>query len=298
MLRSVQLRVIEPLLAGGYVVLLFVGAQVGTRDGWMAVLALVATLALLAWTMSWRRARRITDTPTSKIFSAAQGYVEIVGHGRAHPQGMLKSHSGSLPCIWYRYIVERRTGDNKWRRIDSGTSAETFQVDDGSGLCLVDPDHAEVVTTHKRRWSQGDYRHTEWVLLQHEIVYAIGQFSTVGGANSDLNLNRDVSELLAEWKVNRPALLERFDLDGDGEIGEDEWLLARAQAHREVRQRHREIRTRPGTHILHKPHDGRLFLLSNIAPEKLARRYTLWALAHLLAFVASVGGVGWVGVNL
>lgn len=161
----------------------------------------------------------------------------------------------------------------------------------------MDPDHAEVVTTHKRRWRQGDYRHTEWVLLQHEILYGIGQFSTVGGANSDLNLNRDVSELLAEWKTNRPALLERFDLDGDGEIGEDEWLLARAQAQREVRQRHREIRTRPGTHILHKPGDGRLFLLSNIVPEKLARRYKLWALAHLIAFVTSVGGVGWVGVN-
>ncbi|MEX0959405.1 MAG: hypothetical protein WDZ63_08950 [Burkholderiales bacterium] len=298
MLRSVKLRIIEPLLAGGYVVLLVIGYELNTRQGWTVVLALMAMLAFLAWTMSLRRARLIADTPTSRIFSAAQGYVEIAGQGLAHPQGMLKSHSGSLPCIWYRYVVERRTGNNKWRRIDSGTSTESFLVDDGSGRCLVDPDHAEVVSTHKRRWMTGDYRHTEWVLLPSDRIYAIGQFSTVGGAGSDLSLSRDVSELLAEWKANRPALLERFDLDGDGEIGEDEWLLARGQAQREVKQLHREIRTQPGTHILHMPHDGRLLLIANIDPEKLARRYRIWAVLHLAAFIGGVGGMAWVGINL
>ena len=118
----------------------------------------------------------------------------------------------------------------------------------------------------------------------------LGEFSTLSGATIELDLKRDIGELLAEWKRNQPQLLEHFDLDRDGTISEKEWTLARSQAKREVRKTHNEIRTQPGTNILHKPRDGRLFLISNIDPEKLARRYRVWAWAHLAAFVGAVGG--------
>ena len=43
-----------------------------------------------------------------------------------------------LPCLWYRYRIERRNGD-KWEHVESGMSHDTFGVSDGSGQILIDP---------------------------------------------------------------------------------------------------------------------------------------------------------------
>jgi hypothetical protein len=42
-------------------------------------------------------------------------------------------------------------------------------------------------------------------------------------------------------------------------------------------------------HLMHKPKDGRLFLLSNLPEERLARKYVLWGGFHLLTFVLATG---------
>jgi hypothetical protein len=294
MFRDLRERVVDPLLLGGYLALLGIGAQVESRDGWVTALALMALAAFFAWMMSLRRARAIGDTPTSRIGSAAQGYVELVGRGRIHPDFPVLSKLTQLPCLWYRYIVEQRTGNDKWQRVASGRSEESFVLEDGSGECLVDPEHAEVVPRRKETWHQGDYRYTEWLILTSETVYALGEFSTIGGENLDLELKLDVSALLADWKRDHPGLLARFDLDRDGQISEKEWMLARSQARREMKKTHNELRTRPGTHLLHQPRDGRLFLISNIDPAQLSRRYTIWAWLHLVVLIGAVGGAGWI----
>ena len=293
MFRDLRERVVDPLLLGGYLALLGIGAQVESRDGWVTTLALMALVAFFAWMMSLRRARAIGDTPTSRIGSAAQGYVELVGRGRNHPDFPVLSQLTQLPCLWYRYIVEQRTGNNKWQRVASGRSNESFFLEDGSGECLVDPEYAEVVPRRKETWHQGDYRYTEWLILTPETVYALGEFSTIGGENLELDLKRDVSALLADWKRDHPGLLARFDLDRDRQISEKEWMLARSQARREVKKTHNELRTQPGTHLLHQPRDGRLFLISNIDPAQLSRRFMIWAWLHLVVFVGAVGGAGW-----
>ena len=78
----------------------------------------------------------------------------------------------------------------------------------------------------------------------------------LGAANSDL----DVKE----------------DLNKDGRIDLREWEHAVLEAKREVARQHGEIRLRDGVHLLRKPKDGRLFLLSNLPEERLARKYVLW----------------------
>lgn len=298
MISSLRLRVIEPLTVGAYLLLLVIAFQVGTREGWIGSLAGVAVLAFAAWILSFRRWRMILDTPTSRIGSAAQGYVELVGRGLHHPAGPVLSKITALPCIWYRYIVEQKSGDDSWRRIAGGSSDETFILNDGSGWCLVDPENAEVIANRKEAWVKDSYRYTEWLILPQANIYAIGEFSTLGGASADLNLNRDMSELLAEWKRDKPQLLKRFDLDGDSEISEQEWMLARQAAKREIRKRHREIRLEPGTHILSQPRDGRLFLITDMNPESLARRYQIWAWVHLSAFIGAAAGLGWTGIEI
>ncbi len=74
-------------------------------------------------------------------------------------------------------------------------------------------------------------------------------------------------------------------------------MLARSQARREVKRTHNELRTQPGTHVLHQPRDGRLFLISNIDPAQLSRRYALWAWLHLVVFVGAVGGAAWLATQ-
>ncbi len=293
MFDSLRLRIIEPLIVGGYLLLLVIGVQFHTRHAWSATLAGTALLAFAAWAMSYRRARVIADTPTSKIVSAAQGYVELVGRGQHHPGGPILSRITALPCIWYRFIIEQKSGD-KWVKVNSGRSQESFILDDGSGRCLVDPEHAEVVTRRKDRWIKGQYRYTEWLLLPQARIYTLGQLSTVGGANSNLDLKQDVSDLLTSWKADKENLLERFDLDGDGEINEQEWMLARQQARRDVKKEHQHVRLQSGTHIVHKPRDGRLFLISDLDSLKLARRYQLWTWFHLLVLFGTAGGQGWI----
>ena len=59
------------------------------------------------------------------------------------PGDGLVSPINGLPCLWYRYRVERKNGDH-WEHVESGASHDTFGISDGSGQLLVDPDGAEI----------------------------------------------------------------------------------------------------------------------------------------------------------
>ncbi len=107
------------ITSGGQLVLLFIGLKAESREGWIVCLALIAAISLIAWMSTLRRRRAITDTPTSRIASAAQGYVELLGAGRPLDYPPLLSHLTHLPCLWYRYQVEEKKGD-KWQKVSSG----------------------------------------------------------------------------------------------------------------------------------------------------------------------------------
>lgn len=77
----------------------------GQRSGWLLALGAIGLLGTWGWLSSLRRARAILDTPTSRIGSAAQGIVELVGKGRPLPGAPLLSPMTHLPCLWYRYSL-------------------------------------------------------------------------------------------------------------------------------------------------------------------------------------------------
>ena len=277
------------LTSGINLVLLFIGLRIGTPEGWLVSFSLVALTSFFAWMGNIRRHRTIADTPTARVASAPQGYVEFFGRSEQHDGFQLFSKLTQLPCLWYRYEVERRNSQNNWESVEQGESHDTFLLADETGKCVVDPDEAEIITTHKQTWHEGDYRYTEYLLLGQDGLYALGEHATLGGTNSDLSLKEDVSALLAEWKQDKRQLLTRFDLNHDGEIDLKEWELARRQAVRAVEKQHREIRLKDGVHVMRKPRDGRLFLVSNLPPAKLARKYWLWAWAHLAFLLSALG---------
>lgn len=277
--------------SGAQLLLVAIGLQTESALGMTVCVGLMAPISLLAWTSAWRRARAIDDTPTSRIASAAQGYAELIGSGKALAGAPLLSPVSQLPCLWYRFRIECKDGDNKWRLEEQGESDASFVLDDSTGECMVDPVGAEMLISRKDTWLRDDRRYTQWLLIEGQTIYVLGQFATRGSVDLALDMAGDVGQLLAEWKKRPAQLLERFDLDGDGQLDLREWELARAQAKREVRAGHRDLLASAELHVVQRPTSGRHYIISDLDPAGLARRYRLWSWFHLTVFFGALAAL-------
>lgn len=76
-----QARGFYALAPGLQFLAVLVGAVQASRTAWILALLSVAGLATVGWWQALARKRLIGDIPTSKIASAAQGYVELQGTG-------------------------------------------------------------------------------------------------------------------------------------------------------------------------------------------------------------------------
>jgi len=292
---------------------------VDLADYWL-VLGLLAGLGGFGFLRGfrwWRWARLIEDTPTSRVRSAAQGYVELIGRGRSMPGAPVLAPLSRRPCTWYRYTVERRSRDsknrNRWNVVSRGSSEALFLLDDDSGQCIVDPAGAEVLPTTTDTWygdtplpvagpplQRGfrgfgrDYRYRESRMHAGDPLYAIGWFRTEDGLVAGA-LQDDVAALLRRWKRDAPALHQRFDTDGDGVLSLAEWERAREAAHEEVMGQRRRQSATPGVHVLARPAlAGKPFLLAAGDAPALARRYRRHAAGGLALFLAAATALAWV----
>lgn len=225
-----------------------------STGGFVVVSVIVGIVVLVAFQAIWRnwsRARLIEDTPTARIRSAPQGYVELEGEARLLPGPPIVAPLTGRRCVWYRYRIEHEehTYDSKghsrshWRTVDSGTSEGLFELDDTTGRCVIDPDGAEVHPDDKDVWrghsrwpsagpprrrgglrfTAGDYRYTEERLLPGPL-YAVGWFESIRTADGELK--DATAALLRHWKQDQAGLLARFDANGDGHIDAGEWERA------------------------------------------------------------------------
>lgn len=294
MLNGLRTYYIDAITSCSYIGILGVVLYSQRQNSTFFPLLLVAGISAFAWVASYKRVRTIADIATSRIGSAAQGYVELYGRASVDKDNLIQSPLSGISCIWFRYwVYSKDNSDREWRETASGVSHTTFEISDGTGRSVVDPDHAEIISPDRRVSYQGNYKHVEELLFAGGAVYVLGEFSTIGGANSVLSLKEDVSALLTEWKKNTAQLKKRFDLDGNVEIDLQEWELARRAAIREVENQHREIRTESGVHIMRAPRDGRLFLISSMSPQKLRLRYQRWSYFHLAVMIFAVAAIFW-----
>ena len=271
-------------------VIIVLAFQADSGEVWPYALLAMSAVSFFAWVANYRRYRHIQDLPTSKVASAAQGYVELFGRTELLPGEPIVSKLSRSPCCWYSYQIEEKGSNDKWGIVDSGSSVEHFLLVDDTGQCVISPEGAEVLTHDDKSWEESDRRYTEWLLLPRSVVYAIGEFSTITGAAVTAGEERaDVGALLVQWKADKKQLHERFDLDRDGKISMKEWELARLQARREVRAHEADVQSRSveGVHLLRKPGDGRLFLLANELPDKIGSRYRLWSAVHFVIFLGA-----------
>lgn len=269
----------------------------------------------------WSQARHLLDTPTSKIRSAAQGYVELYGVLEELPQAAVRGPLTNKPCLWWRFRIEEYQSNGKkrsWRSIESGSSDAWLRLVDGTGECLIDPRGAEVRPVVREVWqgslrhplgpaktgllgflSSGKrYRYTEERFHVGQPLYAIGDFRTAGGGQQGLDLPSAQGQVIREWKGDYAGLLRRFDSDGNGELDDREWNRVRLAAQLEAEQRHRRSSAEPARHRMSKPGEARPFILSNAGEDELARGF-YWQAAGgaLLCLVGALATAWLLGVR-
>jgi hypothetical protein len=269
--------------------------QAESRRDTLATLALLLASGLWGWLRSLRRLRAVADTPTARIASAAQGYAELRGRGEPFGGQPLLSPLNQLPVLWYRLVTERRDSEGRWRHERSEESDASFLLVDASGECTVDPEGAEMLVQRREVSVSGELRLTQWSLLRHDPIYVLGDFHTQGSAEAGFDEAARMRELLEDWKADRQSLLARFDLDRDGQIDLREWELARAQARRQARRERDAALALPPQHQVRAPADGRHYLISDLDPGRIVRRYRLWAGFHLTVFLGAAAALAWYG---
>jgi len=173
---------------------------------------------------SLKKVQYVIDTPTSKIGSAAQGYVELKGR-LIFPAGQtpLISPLSHTACLWWEYDISeyRKTSkhSSSWITIDSAQSNDAFYMADETGQCRIHPQNATITAHEQKTWkgnkphpqqvqkdkesrwknimkSFRNYRYTEHFLLPDQELYALGYFQHKNG-----------QPLLEEPKDGRPFIL-------------------------------------------------------------------------------------------
>lgn len=262
-------------------------------------------------------ARLLQDMPTSRIRSAAQGYVELYGVLLPGPGAPLHAPLTGTPCLWWRYRIEeyRKSGKRKsWQVVESGSSEAWLGFEDGSGQCLINPVGAEVRPARRQVWhgeqrhprrdhpggllvavlNMGKrYRYVEERLHAGDPLYVLGEFRTSGGGRQGLDLDAAQAAVVREWKQDFQGLLARFDRDGSGELNEQEWRLVRLAAQLEAEDRHRAASQAPEQNHLHRPQESLPFLLSCKGEDELVRVFRWQAALGALLCLGGALAASW-----
>lgn len=281
-------------------------------------LVFLVTACLAALVCFWfffhylKRARLIEDTPTSRIRSAAQGYVEIVGAVSPVRNKKLVAPLSGNSCVWYSFKVQRlqKSGrSNQWKTIEEGTSNQNFVIHDDTDACIVHPEGAEVMTAYSRTWygntprpGQADkrnillrilnsrrYRYIEKLIRVHDIIYALGSFGSSGGGRNIPDTHQMTGQVIREWRQNYSEILKRFDQDKNGEIDLQEWEVVREAARKEAEIRRQEMANLPTAHALSRTSDKHHpFIISTYSQKTLAKKFRCYALFNLAGVMVSV----------
>jgi hypothetical protein len=231
-----------------------------SRDAFvMAVIAAATGYGL------WRNGMKLrglsASTATSKVASAAKGFVELSGIARALNSEVLRDPITHKSCVWYHFETEERNRwgwNSDWRVIKSATSERPFVLDDGTALCAIMASHATVDRRQPEVIRKSStLRHNVWRIRAGESLYALGHIERLAPGELDAEqsaaatgkpkaqtsydrakrVNEITGELLRSWKLHRYALMARFDADRNGTIDWHEWEQAQAEARAIAEQR-------------------------------------------------------------
>ncbi|MAT49963.1 MAG: hypothetical protein CMK32_02115 [Porticoccaceae bacterium] len=283
----------------------------------LSVAVIAALAGLLLSLRNIRRARLIEDMPTSRIRSASQGYVELMGLASAGETPMLRAPLTDRPCLWWRYTIEKQEKSGKstrWRVIEKGQSPEPFQLDDGTGLCRIEPAGAEIRCQHRQRWHGserrpgaasrpitarvlgfgGRFRYTEFRIRDGDPLYILGHFVSDATGQRVMSVDQIAGRLIRQWKQDFRALLARYDEDRDGNLDPHEWRKVTEAARTAAVKVQQHQTNVDQEHSIRRPDDGRLpYLIGSQGQEQLSRHYRWRALATAVLFLAAGALATW-----
>lgn len=123
--------------------------------------------------------RLIENIPTQKTLGLVPGMAEVQGQVKLiEGDTALSSPMTSSECSWYHYLVKERQGsgkDAKWITIVDDCQSMPFECEDDEGRVKVDPDDAEIITSHSATRRSGNRSYTEYTLKLNDPLYAIGE---------------------------------------------------------------------------------------------------------------------------
>ena len=264
------------------------------------------------------KARTLEDTPTAKIRSASQGYCELQGFQICLHNHPLTAPLSKLPCTWYKYQIEYYQ-DDRWMVIENQCSEGLFVLDDGTGICFVDPFGADVTTPEAKTWrgykrypaglpkgffamifgNTGPYRYTEWRMVDNMPLYAIGNFFTFSKQHfTTQHPTRQVSEFIQRWQQRthhlftgqtRKTITEQ-DIDHALELATQ---YMQKYADSKISEPFFNILTNVALDSRHP------YVLSGFDPKKVIFNYKFDAFLWYLAFVITTSFTAWfTGIRL
>ncbi|PHS75283.1 MAG: hypothetical protein COB19_04015 [Porticoccus sp.] len=295
---------------------------------WLTLVIAVSLFCLWKSYHLLKRARLVEDMPTSKIRSASQGYIELIGVAtrQGHPQ--LAPLSSTL-CLWWRYTIEKyqSTGrSSRWSTVEKRASSRPFYLQDTTGICRVDPAGGDISTQHRQVWygntrrpigipkpaqlnsgffslnraiSFGSrYRYTEYLIMEGDPLYTLGHFTTDSTGQRTLSADQLAGDILRNWKTDFPALLTKFDHNSDGELDLKEWQLVRKAALGKAHEQQAVAAGEPPDHLLSQPeHSGLPFIVSSAEQTHLSRGFRRGALAYAVGFLLAGALATWLMTN-
>jgi hypothetical protein len=144
---------------------------------------------------------------------------------------------------------------------------------------VVDPAGAEVTGGPFEQSDRLNHYSLESVIRRGDRVVVEGEFR---GEDIAQAVRGAAGRLVMEWKQDMPALLARFDADGDGALHQREWDAVLAEAQRQAQAQAANL---PRGQHFGKPRDGRLYLISIRSEEELDRQFKYWLAGHLLGLI-------------
>lgn len=287
----------------------------------LIILILAALTGFYCFIRAWKRWHLIKDTPTARLRSAHQGRIELEGKGRSLPDQPVFAPLSNHECLWYHSrierketILEQKRTRTEWKILYRNTSNHPFLLDDGTGICQVDPEDAEIISNEKLVWygntewpvrtgilDNGSaiiglasrYRYTEQLILPGQRLYITGHLQTRSPATE--RSVRDIArDLLSDWKQDRRQLLERFDTNRDGEIDLAEWEIARETALSQAQTIHQQLLHETEIHHISTPRNSRYPFIISVRPQaELIRKYRRNALIALTGCFSVAGCIIW-----
>lgn len=279
---------------------------VGEFIGILVALIAVVAVCLYFFVRFLRTARLIHDTPTSKIRSAAQGFVELEGMAD-EIKSTIEAPLTGRECVWYRFNIQRKEKSGKnttWRTIQSGEHPGPILIRDTTGECFINLHRASIYPAIKTSWygmsrypsklsvermdsllQFGDYRYQEEIISKNSPLYAMGGFKTVRQIDQHEH-SSVVKNIISDWKQDYQSLLTKFDKNGDGTLDEKEWKLVRLAAQLEAEDIRKAMLAEPDLHTLEKQGSYPLIVAAD-DQKGLARRFFWYALAGFLGFLGS-----------